>query len=68
MSSSFPKQCTRCSRELTRAQWGHLRLIGLQVDEVERLELRDCYCGSTLAICHPTPGTIRPVPETGAQS
>jgi hypothetical protein len=43
------KRCG-CGREYTRAEWNELRLAGEQVDDVERGELRDCLCGSTIAV------------------
>lgn len=43
------KTCA-CGRTYTRAEWNKLRLVGEQVDDVERAELRDCVCGSTIAL------------------
>lgn len=47
------KQCA-CGRTYTRDEWNKLRLVGEHVDDVERAELRDCVCGSTIAL-----GTVR---------
>ncbi len=44
------KTCTCCGQSFTRANWQTLKLIGHQVDEDEDLEMRDCLCGSTLAV------------------
>ncbi len=47
--SVWPKRCA-CGNPYSRSQWQKLALVGYQADEVETLELRDCTCGSTLAI------------------
>lgn len=44
------KTCGCCGIAYTSATWELLELVGYQEDEVERLELRNCRCGSTLAI------------------
>lgn len=44
------KVCTCCNRAITRAEWGSLRYVGMQPDDVAPLEMRDCRCGSTLAV------------------
>ncbi len=46
------KKCA-CGNHYTMAQWNSLRLIGQQdyeEDGDKKLELRDCTCGSTIAI------------------
>jgi hypothetical protein len=43
------KRCG-CNRVWTLAGWLTLPLVGRQDDEVEKLELRTCRCGSTLAV------------------
>lgn len=44
------KACTCCGHEYTLAAWVALQLLGYQTDEDETLELRNCACGSTLAM------------------
>lgn len=45
-----PKTCA-CGRTYTAAEWAELRLVGVQVvPDWCSLELRDCECGSTLAV------------------
>lgn len=59
------KKCTCCGRAYDRAAWARLRFIGLQADDVEVLEMRDCACLSTLAVVlAPVPRTARPALET----
>jgi hypothetical protein len=59
MNTDFPKKCA-CGRVHTRAGWAKLPLVGHQDDGDEGLlELRNCFCRSTLAI-HATE------PELGA--
>jgi len=50
VTTTFPKQCSCCSRTLTHKDWEALPLVGFHEDPVERLELRNCSCGSTLSI------------------
>jgi hypothetical protein len=45
-----PKVCGRCARSFTQAEWAALPLLGVQVFPDEKLELRNCPCGSTLAV------------------
>lgn len=49
------KTCA-CTREYTAAEWEALKLIGIQDcgDGEEFAELRNCACGSTMAILLPT--------------
>jgi hypothetical protein len=44
------KTCSCCGQKYTAPEWGSLPLCGYYQDEVERLELRNCRCGSTIAI------------------
>lgn len=54
------KTCTCCRRAISQKEWTQLRYVGVQADEVEALELRDCDCGSTLAVVtRSTPETVR---------
>jgi hypothetical protein len=48
----FPKRCTKCFHLYTFKQWHRLPYVGLMEDEEcgEVLELRNCPCGTTLAI------------------
>jgi hypothetical protein len=48
----FPKKCS-CGRTHDAADWTMLHLVGWQTIGDERLELRNCACGSTLAIPAP---------------
>lgn len=49
--TSFPKACHCCKRvHETAAQWSALPLVGHLDDGEELLALRNCVCGSTLAI------------------
>jgi len=43
------KQCG-CGRQYDSGEWKLLPYVGEIDDEVERLELRNCSCKSTLAI------------------
>lgn len=48
---NFPKLCGTCGRTIPdQAAWERLKYIGEQVDDYERLEMRNHDCGSTLAI------------------
>lgn len=53
-AAQFPKACP-CGKKYTKAQWEKLPSKGIQVIEAdeegpeERLDLRNCSCGSTLA-------------------
>jgi hypothetical protein len=71
---NFPKRCTCCKRLHTAGQWRALERVGDMVDEVEALELRNCRCGSTIAIVlwsrdpatHAMYADTIPVPALGA--
>ncbi len=43
------KACA-CGRTFTAHEWSLLVLVGEMVDEVESIELRNCPCGSTIAV------------------
>jgi len=43
------KRCA-CGAAFTQRQWNALKLVGYHSDDVEELELRNCGCGSTIAI------------------
>jgi len=45
----YIKECA-CGRVFTADEWGLLEYVGEIVDDVESLELRNCICGSTLAV------------------
>jgi hypothetical protein len=49
MNAPF-KRCTCCDRPYTEHGWKLLPKIGMHRDWVEELELRNCPCGSTLAV------------------
>jgi hypothetical protein len=46
------KRCG-CGLAYTRSRWDALALVGHHADDVETLEMRNCPCGSTLAIIVP---------------
>lgn len=49
--SELSKRCGCCGREYTRVTWDLLPLVGIQVvPGWMDLELRNCACGSTLAL------------------
>lgn len=53
------KTCTCCGRAYPRADWEALPLLGLQPTETEEgrpanLVLKNCACGSTIAVEVPT--------------
>jgi hypothetical protein len=50
ITTQFPKHCHCCNRDHSEADWAKLPYRGLQEDEMEILEYRDCQCDSTLAI------------------
>ena len=39
-----------CGREYNQTAWLALVFVGLQADEVETLEIRNCPCGSSIAV------------------
>lgn len=39
-----------CGRCYTATGWRNLRLVGEQDDGVDRIEIRQCTCGSTIAV------------------
>jgi len=43
------KTCA-CGRCYSAEEWGELHYVGVQDDGVERIEMRSCHCGSTLAV------------------
>lgn len=43
------KRCS-CGREYTRESWEALQYVGVQIDDVETFELKNCLCGSTIAV------------------
>jgi len=55
MSGTFPaapecvKHCA-CGLSFDPTEWAALDYVGVSADEVQRLELRNCPCGSTLAV------------------
>lgn len=71
MSRTPFKTCTCCQRRISPLEWSQLPLLGWQSDDVETLELRDCLCGSTIAVVlspAPVPRTVSPEVQTGAPS
>ena len=48
-SHGMHKACG-CGLSYDVAAWSALPLVGVQRDEVEALEMRNCACGSTLAV------------------
>lgn len=48
---SFPKKCKCCGRVYDSFQWHRLPLLGVQrMPWGEELEMRNCWCGTTLGI------------------
>lgn len=47
--NEWPKACS-CGAKYYAGEWTLLSFVGYMTDEVERLELRNCTCGSTLAV------------------
>lgn len=47
----FPKSCA-CGRSHSKSEWPRLQLVGVQkgIDDLPRLELRNCSCESTIAV------------------
>lgn len=63
------KVCPCCRRAISKEEWGQLHLVGFMLDEVERLEMRNCVCNSTICISHPVHGIVAsPPPETEART
>ncbi len=52
----WPKTCS-CGRRYTREEWESLPLLGRQAGEPD-LELRNCWCGSTLAVALTADGDL----------
>ncbi len=50
MPAQFPKVCRCCQSSHTPAGWESLPFKGVYRDEEKALEMRDCGCGSTLAV------------------
>lgn len=48
-TSEWPKTCA-CGCSYTEGEWAMLLCIGRMVDDLESIELRNCTCGSTMAI------------------
>lgn len=46
------KQCPCCGSAFTHAEWKALEFVGIQSfdGDPEELELRNCPCGSTIAV------------------
>lgn len=44
-----PKRCA-CGAVYDGHAWARLPLVGLHVDDEESIELRNCRCGSTIAV------------------
>ena len=59
------RRCTCCAKAITAAEWDGLLLLGILADDLVRLELRNCECGTTLSVPLPQSGTVRPAPKTG---
>ena len=53
---TWPKKCG-CGAVHTEEQWENLSYVGIQhsgLDDFPDLEMRNCTCGSTMAIVVPT--------------
>lgn len=49
LTGPWPKACG-CGRSYTEHEWSLLKYIGEMVDPEESCELRNCACGSTIAV------------------
>lgn len=47
--NEWPKRCG-CGRSYTAHEWRLLQFVGTMIDDVESCELRNCACGSTIAM------------------
>jgi hypothetical protein len=52
------KICNRCEIRYTLEEFKQLPLVGFVGDPEIRTELRNCHCGSTLAINHIDGGVV----------
>lgn len=59
MIAAVVKACRCCGKEHCAEGWRALPCIGVMGDDEELLELRNCHCGSTLAIEIPRDATGR---------
>lgn len=52
LPNQFPKRCTCCKHGLSRTHldWCALPLVGYMAEDELAIELRNCGCGTTLAI------------------
>lgn len=48
--NAWPKICKLCKRIIYAGEWSELSFCGYQLFDDERLELRNCECGTTLAV------------------
>lgn len=54
----WPRRCS-CGFRWNEIAWQHLPYVGVMVDDVDAIELRNCTCGSTMGVltdlgCVPT--------------
>ena len=49
VDGEWPKACG-CGRVFSAHEWETLQFVGKMIDEVETLEMRNCPCGSTIAV------------------
>ena len=67
------KTCGTCGRRLTAADWKALPLIGVIDDrrkhsDGERMQMRNCSCGSTLAIVTDLAPVLVPLVYSGRRA
>ena len=55
-NTGIVKRCS-CNRPYTEAEWRALPFVGYQAGEADRLALRNCPCGSTIAIVQAVAGS-----------
>jgi len=48
------KRCA-CGRSYSEAEWETLPYVGVQKIDDERLEIRNCVCGSSITVRLPSP-------------
>lgn len=62
----WPKTCTLCGRPIRKKSWDKLDLKGTmpmsRERDSEKIQLRNCSCGSTLAVPESATKSSRPPP------
>jgi len=62
LKGELPRDCTMCGLRIGQPEWDEMELIGYQDDpddpERERLEMRNCGCGTTIALVVAKPSNM----------